>query len=148
MNDLRCPVCKKLRLGPEHTCDPVWECTSEDPRGEKGEFEGSRIRASSADDAAERYVLESVSSGDWAGENEVYVRKVGTDVVNKFVVEIELAPSTSSTIVESFEIETCEVCGKMAERASMELHDELGLHCRDCQLKHGTLPEPQAELEC
>lgn len=41
MNDLWCPVCKKLRLGPGHTCDPIWECNSEDPRGEHGEFEGT-----------------------------------------------------------------------------------------------------------
>ena len=147
MSDLYCPVCKELNLGFfAHTCKPVFECTGYDPR-EGGGFE-FEFRAGSAQSAAEMYAIQQASSGDWPSEDNVYVREKGKRRVEVFAVRVELEPTAYGREEGSpFDLEECELCGKCGDMSQMVLHDELGLHCLDCQVKHGTLPEPQAELE-
>lgn len=141
-NDLRCSVCKGLKLSFfGHTCKPIFECSGYDPR-EGGSFE-FECRATSAKDAAEMFAIQQASSGDWPSEDNVYVREKGKRRVEIFAVRVEMEPTAYGREEGSpFNLEECEMCGKTEDMTYMVLHDELGLLCQACQLKHGALPEP------
>ncbi|MBE2198481.1 MAG: hypothetical protein IAE79_07700 [Anaerolinea sp.] len=79
-----------------HVCNPLYECSVFDLRTETG----VQIHASSAEDAAERYAVNTMYDGA-SDVTEVFVRD--GDRVIRFAVSIEMQPVATAVEKESFD---------------------------------------------
>lgn len=107
MSEAFCKVCGHFMMFPDsHRCPPMWECWSED-YGETRERSAQKVRASDAEEAAEKYAEQSDEGGDYTiikgSPVDVCVVPLGAPAGTKpsrFHVEGESVPEYTASAVD------------------------------------------------
>lgn len=97
----KCEICKEWGWRNNHQCPPLWETNIKDWNGDD---DWDKIRARTAEDAAEKIVEEHDPGDDYdclrGYEVTVKVRKLGEEKFKTFAVNGESIPTYTATEVE------------------------------------------------